>query len=292
METTEQANALLSRAGNTTKHMSASQRIDYITDLVFFWNERKTRSMMELLIRKQRCATANASRLRQELQEKLATHEVLEHQLDNMVAELRDLADALCTSDRNSSDNICNGIALCAESIRRKSVMVTRADSSKSRSRTRRALAAEKNRLGRLLATLEAATGQRLTLEAVLEDQLPWESHGVADLAAKRSICEVYMRLCRAEEEIELLQTEAATLISNVEETMSAVSATCNMLEQWQAVPGNRPTLAEGGLGRYDLLRLSDGVIAGWLAMCRRELYRWSRYRDSAKDHWCASTAV
>ena len=74
METTEQANALLSRAGHPAKHMTAAQRHDYLTDLVISWNERKSEKLMELLISKHARLSKTACALQLELDE-MDSHE-------------------------------------------------------------------------------------------------------------------------------------------------------------------------------------------------------------------------
>ena len=51
MKTTEQANAVLNNAKNPTKHMTAYQRDDYLTDLISC-NECKSEKLMELLVSK------------------------------------------------------------------------------------------------------------------------------------------------------------------------------------------------------------------------------------------------
>ena len=52
METTEQANARLSRGGTPTKHMTAANRVDSVTDLTLSYNNQKHVDMAQLLVRK------------------------------------------------------------------------------------------------------------------------------------------------------------------------------------------------------------------------------------------------
>ena len=60
METTEIANAHTSRAGNTTKHMTAANRVDSPTDLRLSYNSKKHTNMPQLLVKKLEATQAQA----------------------------------------------------------------------------------------------------------------------------------------------------------------------------------------------------------------------------------------
>ncbi|XP_043225461.1 uncharacterized protein LOC122383261 isoform X2 [Amphibalanus amphitrite] len=273
METTEQANALLSRAGNPTKHMTAAQRDDYLTDLIISWNERKSGKLMELLISKHARLKKAACTLQRELDEMLREHKVDVNDLPSMVEELRALADALCASDRLSDDNIRNGIVLCGNSIREKSARLLQVDSSKLRSRLRRSRAAEKARLVTLLRSYERLTGEKIDMDDVLDDCLPWQNRGVVDLAIKRNICDKLMRMRRATEEQDILMGEMTTLQHSIRDRRTSIEEKAAWLEGVLSLPlDQRPTLDSGAEGRYVLCHNDDGVVRGLLAMCRRQV--------------------
>ena len=272
METTEQANALLSRAGNTTKHMTSAQRDDFLTDLVISWNERKDTKMVELLIAKQVRMRQTRDSLRSELDELLLKHGVDEAHVQTMVGELRELADALSIRDRHTEDNIRNGIVLCGESIREKDRKLSQADCSTLRSRLRKARASEKARLAKLLASYEAMTGEQLSMDAVLEDQLPWESNGVADLGTKRQLCDAYMRMCRASEEEDIIRNEVENFIKNTKLSKDLAENQMNDIQKCMSAPDMEHwIIGSRDIGRYALLRTNCDVLRGLHALSRAE---------------------
>ena len=68
METSEIANAHLSRAGNTTKHMSRAQRTDELTDQIQFWNVQRSERLATELEERHRRVQAQAEDLKAELE--------------------------------------------------------------------------------------------------------------------------------------------------------------------------------------------------------------------------------
>ena len=83
METTiEIANAFLSRAGNTTKYMTAAQRNDALTDMVLHYNEEKHERMPKLLVRRLQDAENRIPELQSRLDSLLDEQGVSQSQVD------------------------------------------------------------------------------------------------------------------------------------------------------------------------------------------------------------------
>ena len=195
METTEIANAFLSRAGNTTKYMTAAQRNDALTDMVLCYNREKHDRMPTLLIRRLEEARGRIPELQSKLDSLLGEEGIPSSQLDTLVEELRNLAAALSRRDVQSNGrNLENAIELVADSVRvRLAAVSSAASSAKERRRLRRLAAADKVRLSKLLVRYEQESGTSVDMASAVEGIFPWhalsaETRGMS-LSAKRAIC-------------------------------------------------------------------------------------------------------
>ena len=232
METTEIANAFLSRACNTTKYMTAAQRSDALTDLVLKHNQRKHLRMPALLASKVQDAEKRIPTLQSKLDSLLDEHSVTPDQVDVLVEELRSLASALSNRDVQSQGrNLENAIEMVSDSVRVRHTAATKeASTSKERKRFWRLVAADKLKLTRLLKRYEQESGETLDLDAAVEGLFPWhamsESTGGISLSAKRSICDKYMRLRRSQEELEIARSEMMHLLATSTDVLERLCLT------------------------------------------------------------------
>ena len=220
METTEIANAFLSRAGNTTKYMTSAQRIDAITDLVLNYNRGKHQRMPDLLVDKLKDAGRRIPLLERKLDSLLHEHGVIPSQIDNIVDELRNLAISLSKRDtRANGTDLENAIEMVSDSWRaRRSAVANAASSAKMRSAARRLMTADHLKLERLLERYRRQTGVVIAMKDAEESCFPWHVHSTLDgtmsLSAKRAMCDTLMRLRRTREEEEIVGEEIKRLLS------------------------------------------------------------------------------
>ena len=227
METTEIANAHLSRAGNTTKHMTAANRVDSLTDMVLSYNSKKHSKMPELLVKKLTATRARIPELTGVLRELLAAHDITEGDIPPVVAELKALAAALGRRDLNSNgQGIESAIEIVCDSMRARLAARNRmADTSKKRAKIWRQVQQDRRKLTKLLGRYRTATGIVLTPEDARDGHLPWHvatsEPGRLTLSEKRALCDTYMRLCRAREEVDIIRAEMATFLNASESSLS-----------------------------------------------------------------------
>ena len=230
METTEQANARLSRAGNPTKHMTAANRVDSLTDLALSYNNQKHVDMAQLLMRKLNMTRERIPDLTADLQSLLVQHGLTEDDIPPVVAELKALAAELGRRDVDSNgQGTESAIEIVGDSMRARLAARERmADTSKKRATIWRQVRQDRLKLTRLLKRYRTATGTALTLEDVRDGRFPW--HDVASsqpgrlglsLSEKRALCDTYMRLCRAREEVDIVAAEMATFIRTSETSVN-----------------------------------------------------------------------
>lgn len=269
METTEQANAHLSKAGNTTKHMSSAQRTDELTDQILFWNEQRRQRMPAQLQRKREQMEAQARDLERELESALAKCRIERDSLPRYVEELRSLAKSLEGTARCADipvNQIRDSIELLTASIHAKTRMIRRdADTAKARARLRRLRRGETKRLGQLLLRFEEMTGASISVADALSGGLPWAMLGEQgpDLASKRDVCDLHMKLARTREEIIILVEEQAKVETNRHAMKEYMSERVSCIDGLLAIPfSDRPKLGQQST-RYELVQPSDGVLAG-----------------------------
>ena len=233
METTEIANAFLSRAANTTKYMTAAQRKDSITDLALTYNRDKNTRMPYLLADKLKAISAKIPELSAQLSALLGQHASSLEDVDDMVRELRQLAAMLNSREDVSAGQLEDSIEAISDSVRSHQTAVGAADSAKRRQRARRQLSADRTRLKKLLTRYHARTGVVLEQTNIEDGQFPWHdgslARGSVDLSGKRAICEVYMRLNRAREEEEMVKGEMRRLLSHGEDTLTHLGQTLDV---------------------------------------------------------------
>ena len=227
METTEIANAHLSRAGNTTKHMTAAHRIDSLTDLALHYNRDKHAKMPSLLVRKMTDAKKRIPDLENKLQELLVQHEVSPSQIPVLVSELRTLASFLASRDISSlGDGLESAIELVSDSIRTNKCSIARlAASAKMRNKLRSRLTRDNAKLRKLLHEYKVQTGSEISPADVSEGCFPWHSVGLESdglsLSARRAICDVHMRLSRLREEVDIVRKEAGQFLMNAGQVLT-----------------------------------------------------------------------
>ena len=232
METTELANAHLSRAGNTTKHMTGANRVDSLTDLVLSYNNRKHNNMSQLLVSKLTATRARIPELASDLQGLLAAMNITEDDIPPVVSELKALAAALGKRDLDTNGRgLENAIEIVCDSMRSRLAARDRmADTSKKRAKVWRQLQGDRRKLTKLLSQYRAATGVVLTPEDARDGNLPWHvaasEPGRLTLSEKRALCEAHMRLCRAREEVDIVTSEMATFLNASERSLLDLQST------------------------------------------------------------------
>ena len=221
METTEIANAFLSRAANTTKYMTAAQRNDTLTGMVIKYNEEKHERMPRLLISRLQDAEKRIPELRCSLTSLLNEHGVSQDRIAALVEDLRNLAQALSNRDVQSDGrNLENAIEMTSDSLRVRLAAVTSvASSAKQRRRCRTLATTDKARLAKLLKRYERETGENVAMADAVEGAFPWhvqptESGGLT-LSVKRAICDTHMRLQRSLEELVIVREEMESLLTH-----------------------------------------------------------------------------
>ena len=220
METTEIANAFLSRAGNTTKYMTAAQRNDTLTDMVLNYNQEKHQRMPSLLVSRLEDAEKRIPLLQSKLNSLLGEHNFPAAQVGLLVEELRSLAAALSKRDIQSNGrNLENAIEMVSDSVRVRQTAVSNvASTSKERKRFWRLVSADKAKLAKLLTRYERESGVRVDIADAVEGVFPWHVRssetGGLSLSAKRAICDTHMRLQRSTEELEIVRQEMQNLLS------------------------------------------------------------------------------
>ena len=220
METSEMANAFLSRASNTTKYMTSAQRLDAITDLVLCYNRTKHLRMPELLVKRKTDAEKRLPILEEKLASLLEEHSVAVSEVDTLVEQLRLLATALSKRDTHVSGSALeNAIEMTSDSWRvRRSVVINAATSSKARIAARRTMRADHRKLENLLTKYQCETGVTVDIKDAEEGCFPWHVHLTEDnsvsLSAKRAICDTVMRIRRTREELVIVRSEMERLLT------------------------------------------------------------------------------
>ncbi|KAF0294184.1 hypothetical protein FJT64_008120 [Amphibalanus amphitrite] len=220
METTEIANAFLSRAANTTKYMTSAQRVDSLTDLVLSYNSDKHDHMPELLLAKMAAATRRVSELAEEQQALLDKHGLAVEDVGELVEELKLLAVSLSTRDlRSDGSDLRNAIELVSDSLRVRQASVSRvASTPKQRAKLRRLVVADKKKLNKLLSRYQQTTGVLIDADACADGHFPWHEEysavGPLSLSEKRALCDVYMKRRRAQEERDIVKQEMERLLT------------------------------------------------------------------------------
>ena len=269
METTEIANAHLSRAGNTTKHMSRAQRIDELTDQILYWNERRQERLSRELPERIRRMEKQARDLEKELEGALARFSIDRDSLGRHVEELRTLASSLESSARSTDtalSQLRHSIELMSASVQSKTRQISRdADTSKARARLRRLRRDESRRLSRLLTRYEELTGIHITVEESVAGQFHWGTSDVdePDLRCKRIVCDLFMRLSRTQEEITILHAEIDRLEARRSESRQYMTEQVSCIDLLLGTPVSERPLLGAPSGRYELVHPSDGVLAG-----------------------------
>ena len=221
METTEQANAFLSRAANTTKYMTAGHRVDALTDLILDYNQAKHHRMPDHLVKRMNAATSRLSELRRELDAKLRECGAASSQVEAMVAELRTLAASLSGREsRSDGPDLWVAVEALSDSIRARSACIrNEADTAKKRSRARKLLTQDREKLKRLLLQYEDDTGVRLSMQEVEEGRFPWDPASLSatnlELTTRRALADLYMRVRRSEEEQVIVREEMKRLLAS-----------------------------------------------------------------------------
>ncbi|XP_043227996.1 uncharacterized protein LOC122384523 [Amphibalanus amphitrite] len=269
METTEIANAHLSRAGNTTKHMSRAQRVDELTDQILYWNARRRERLSRELTERLQRMEKQARDLEEELEGALARFTIDRESLSRYVGELRTLARSLESSARSSNVNVQqlrDSIELLSASIQAKTKMISRdADTSKARTRLRRLRRDESSRLSRLLIRYEELTGTSVSVGDCITGQITWEAANgdEPDLRKKRLVCDLFMRLSRTKEEIDILKAEGDRLEARRSDLRLYMNEQVGQIDNLLATPiSERPPLGTPST-RYELVHPSDGVLSG-----------------------------
>ena len=231
METTEIANAFLSRAGNVTKYMTAAQRIDSLTDLVLSYKKDKHERLPELLHRRMAAATRRIAELEAKQRSLLSEYNLSESDIAGLVADLRRLAATLSRRDSASEGrDLHNAMEMVSDSIRvRKATYLREGYSAKRRQAIARKIGADKGKLRKLLNNYLTATGVEIRMEDAVEGCFPWHQEiglpGELALSEKRNVCDVYMRLNRAKEEVRIVEKEFNDLLSSSTFTRDQLTA-------------------------------------------------------------------
>ena len=93
----------------------------------------------------------------------------------------------------------------------------------------------------------------------------PWAAVSAEglDLTNKRMLCDLYMRLSRTLEELDIVEEEMARLAASREGSFRYMSEQVSCIDLLLATPvSDRPMLGEAST-RYELVRPADGVLAG-----------------------------
>ena len=183
METTEIANAFLSRAGSTTKYMTSAQRIDAITDFVPSHNEDKHLHMPDLLAKRLRDAQRRIPVLERKLDSLLHEHGIDHGPVDVIVDKLRVLAMPLSSRDTQANGtDLENATEMVSDSCRaRRSAVANTASSSKMRNAARKLMTTNHMKLERLLARYRRETRGVIAIKDAEEGCFPWHAHAAAE---------------------------------------------------------------------------------------------------------------
>ncbi|XP_043246029.1 uncharacterized protein LOC122393759 isoform X2 [Amphibalanus amphitrite] len=295
METTEIANAFLSRACNTTKYMTSAQRNDALTDMVLKYNEEKHRRMPTLLIRKMKEAERRIPMLQSQLDTALRENGISSDHINSLVDELRNLAASLSSRDVQShGGNLENAIEMVSDSVRVRHAATTNAASTaKGRARYRRLVSADKLKLSKLLAQYERENGTTIEMTEAVEGVFPWHvqtgnASGIAlSLSAKRAVCDLHMRLERSREELEIVQEEMLNLVAHSKDVVDRLCHTLTVVTNQIARPEEeREAVLEpvAAGDRYSLRLESTPVLHGLQALLTEAVIQRGLYLEEASS--------
>ena len=127
------------------------------------------------------------------------------------------------------------------------------ADTSKKRAKIWRRVRQNRLKLTRLLKRYRAATGTDLTPEDDGDGRFPWHDAASREpgrigpsLSEKRALCDAYMRLCRAREEVDIVAAEMVTFISTSESVLLDLES--NLTVRAQSRCRDKPPLVRPSL--------------------------------------------
>ncbi|XP_043232044.1 uncharacterized protein LOC122386681 isoform X3 [Amphibalanus amphitrite] len=293
METTEIANAFLSRAANTTKYMTAAQRNDALTGMVIKYNEEKHERMPRLLVSRLQDAEKRIPELQCTLTSLLDEHGVSQDRIAALVEDLRNLARALSSRDVQSDGrNLENAIEMTSDSLRVRLAAVTNvASSAKQRRRCRRLATTDKARLAKLLKRYERETGENVAMADAVEGVFPWhvqptESGGLT-LSVKRAICDTHMRLQRSLEELGIVREEMERLLNHSRTAIAQLIHTLKVVEeQLDRDQAERTSLIHltATSNRYCIQEESEATLRGLRALMCQAIAERQTYLDIAQS--------
>ncbi|XP_043242318.1 uncharacterized protein LOC122391992 isoform X2 [Amphibalanus amphitrite] len=293
METTEIANAFLSRAANTTKYMTSAQRVDSLTDLVLSYNSDKHDHMPELLLAKMAAATRRVSELAEEQQALLDKHGLAVEDVGELVEELKLLAVSLSTRDlRSDGSDLRNAIELVSDSLRVRQASVSRvASTPKQRAKLRRLVVADKKKLNKLLSRYQQTTGVLIDADACADGHFPWHEEysavGPLSLSEKRALCDVYMKRRRAQEERDIVKQEMERLLTYGSYVMDVLVQKLEWIDHQLSVPAAErlPFVDfedDSRENKYKVQRQTENVLRGLQGILHMAFELRRRYGVSA----------
>ncbi|XP_043207566.1 uncharacterized protein LOC122373504 isoform X2 [Amphibalanus amphitrite] len=300
METTEMANAFLSRASNTTKYMTSAQRVDSLTDLVLCYNRSKHLRMPELLVKRKEDAKKRLPSLEKKLASLLQEHGVDASQIDVLVEQLHLLATSLSMRDRRASGtDLENAIEMTSDSWRvRRSAVTNVATSSKARIAARRRMQQDHIKLKTLLAKYAREAGVTVAVEDAQEGCFPWHTHSTegssVSLSAKRVICDTVMRIRRTREEVLIVDGEMERLLSASSGAIHMLKYPLAMIEEQLSRPDHeRESVLEPSsrTDRYSIRQQSTSVLRGLRSLILEALSYRQEYLNFARSRFQQNVA-